>query len=68
MWKYSEELMDHFTNPRNNGKLENPDGHSEVGSPQCGDAMMLDIEVDDNDVITDIMFHTITIAVVFIIY
>lgn len=58
MWKYSKELMDHFTHPRNNGKLDNPDGHSEVGSPQCGDAMTLDIEVDDNDVITDIMFQT----------
>lgn len=58
MWKYSEELMDHFMNPRNAGELENPDGHSEVGSPQCGDAMTLDIEVDDDDVITDIRFQT----------
>ncbi len=58
MWKYSEELMDHFMNPRNAGELDNPDGHSEVGSPQCGDAMTLDIDVDDNDIITDIRFQT----------
>lgn len=58
MWKYSKELMDHFMNPRNAGKLEAPDGHSQVGSPQCGDAMTLDIQVDDNDVITDIRFQT----------
>lgn len=50
--------MDHFMNPRNAGKLENPDGHSEVGSPQCGDAMTLDIKVDDDDRITDIKFMT----------
>jgi NifU-like protein involved in Fe-S cluster formation len=58
MWKYSKELMDHFMNPRNAGHMENPDGHSEVGSPQCGDAMTLDIQVDDNDIITGVMFQT----------
>ena len=50
--------MDHFMNPRNVGELEIPDGHSEVGSPQCGDAMTLDIQVDNNDTITDIRFQT----------
>lgn len=58
MWKYSETLMDHFMNPRNSGRLEDPDGHSEVGSPQCGDAMTLDIRVDDEDRISDIRFMT----------
>lgn len=58
MWNYSKELMDHFMNPRNAGHLDNPDGHSEVGSPQCGDAMTLDIQVDDDDVITDVRFQT----------
>ena len=58
MWKYSEKLMDHFMNPRNSGQLPNPDGHSEVGSPKCGDAMTLDIKVDDDDRITDIRFMT----------
>ena len=50
--------MDHFMNPRNVGKLENPDGHSEVGSPQCGDAMFLDIDIDDEGKISDIAFKT----------
>lgn len=45
-------------NPRNVGGLENPDGHSEVGSPQCGDAMTIDIQIDNNDRITDIKFQT----------
>jgi NifU-like protein involved in Fe-S cluster formation len=58
MWKYSEKLMDHFMNPRNSGQLPEPDGHSEVGSPQCGDAMTLDIKVDDEDRIEDIRFMT----------
>lgn len=58
MWKYSKKLMDHFMNPRNSGQLLNPDGHSEVGSPQCGDAMTLDIQVDDDDRIAEIRFMT----------
>jgi NifU-like protein involved in Fe-S cluster formation len=58
VWKYTEVLMDHFVNPRNVGAIENPDGHSEVGSPQCGDAMNLDIEIDENDRIADIRFRT----------
>lgn len=45
-------------NPRNSGKLADPDGHSEVGSPKCGDVMTLDIKVDDEDRITDIRFMT----------
>ena len=58
MWKYSKKLMDHFMNPRNSGQLLNPDCHSEVGSPQCGDAMTLDIQVDDEDRIAEIRFMT----------
>lgn len=58
MWKYSDVLMDHFMNPRNVGTLESPDGHSEVGSPQCGDAMYLDIDIDDEGRISDIAFKT----------
>ena len=50
--------MDHFMNPRNSGQLLNPDCHSEVGSPQCGDAMTLDIQVNDEDRIGEIRFMT----------
>jgi NifU-like protein len=58
MWQYSDILMDHFMNPRNVGSLDSPDGHSEVGSPQCGDAMFLDIDIDDEGRIGDIAFKT----------
>ncbi|MBN1435111.1 iron-sulfur cluster assembly scaffold protein [Candidatus Fermentibacterales bacterium] len=58
MWKYSEKLMDHFMNPRNVGEIEDADGHSEVGSPQCGDAMTLDLLVDDDENIEDVRFRT----------
>ncbi len=54
---YSEKVMDHFTNPRNVGVMEDADGIGEEGNPVCGDAMKLFIKVQDN-VITEIKFQT----------
>jgi nitrogen fixation NifU-like protein len=58
---YSEKVIDHYTNPRNVGTL-NKDaknvGTGLVGAPECGDVMRLQIEVDDNNVITDAKFKT----------
>lgn len=48
---YSEKVMDHFNNPRNQGKIENPDGVGKVGNPQCGDVMWFYIKVRDNRII-----------------
>jgi NifU-like protein involved in Fe-S cluster formation len=50
--------MDYFINPRNVGTIENPDGHADVGSPVCGDAMTLDILVGDDGRITEVKFRT----------
>jgi len=54
---YSKKVMDHFTNPRNVGVIENPDGYGKVGNPVCGDLMEMYIKVE-NDVIKDIKFKT----------
>jgi len=54
---YSEKVMDHFTNPRNVGEIEDADGIGEEGNPVCGDAMKIYIKVKD-DVITDLKFQT----------
>ena len=53
---YTEQVMDHFTNPRNVGEIENADGIGEVGNAKCGDIMKM-YKVD-NDVITDVKFKT----------
>ena len=55
--EYSEKVMDHFMNPRNVGKMENPDGVGKAGNPMCGDIMEIFIKVED-DVITDVKFLT----------
>ena len=54
---YSEKVMDHFSNPRNVGELENPSGPGTVGNAKCGDIMKMDIQVE-NGVITDVKFKT----------
>ena len=54
---YSEKVMDHFSNPRNVGEIENPDGVGEVGNASCGDIMKIFLKVENN-VITDIKFKT----------
>lgn len=54
---YSEVVMEHFKNPRNVGRIENPDGIGEVGNPVCGDMMTITIKVKD-DRVDDIKFQT----------
>ena len=54
---YSEKVMDHFTNPRNVGVIENPSGVGEEGNPSCGDIMKMYLKVE-NDVIVDAKFQT----------
>ena len=49
--------MDHFTNPRNVGEIENADGVGTVGNAQCGDIMQMFIKVE-NDIIVDVSFKT----------
>ena len=54
---YSEKVMDHFSNPRNVGEIENADGVGTVGNAKCGDIMRIYLKVEDG-VITDCKFKT----------
>ncbi len=54
---YSEKVMEHFSNPRNVGEIEDADGVGTVGNPVCGDLMTIYIKVKDNR-IEDIKFKT----------
>lgn len=54
---YSEKVMDHFTNPRNVGKMDDADGIGEVGNAKCGDIMKIFLKIE-NDIITDVKFST----------
>lgn len=58
MWNYTEKLKEHFTNPRNVGVIEEPDGIGEVGSLACGDALKFMFKLDDNNRIKEAKFQT----------
>lgn len=55
--EYSGKVVDHYTNPRNVGKIEDASGIGEVGNPVCGDIMKMFIKVED-DRIVDVKFKT----------
>ena len=55
---YTDLVMDHFTNPRNVGEIEDADGVGQIGNPVCGDVMRISIAVDDKDLIADVKFKT----------
>ncbi len=54
---YSDRVMDHFTNPRNVGDMEDADGVGIEGNPTCGDAMKIYIKVRDGKIV-DAKFKT----------
>ncbi len=54
---YTEIVIDHFSNPRNVGVIENPDGYAKVGSPVCGDLMEVYLKIEGG-VIADIKYRT----------
>jgi len=58
---YSEKVIDHYSNPKNVGTLDkskNNVGTGLVGAPECGDVMRLQIEVNEEGIISDAKFKT----------
>ena len=55
---YSDQVLDHYNNPRNVGKMDINDqsvGTGMVGAPACGDVMKLQIRVEEG-IIEDAKF------------
>lgn len=64
MWDYTEKVMEHFQNPRNQGAIDEiSEGErvvtGEVGSIACGDALKLYLKIDEStQTISDARFQT----------
>jgi NifU-like protein len=65
MWDYTETVMEHFYNPRNQGAIEDPNEpgiavvFGEIGSIACGDALRLHLKIEiESDTILDARFQT----------
>ena len=54
---YSEKVMDHFSNPRNVGEIEDASGVGTVGNAKCGDIMRIYLDIEDN-IVRDAKFKT----------
>ena len=54
---YSEKVLDHFSNPRNVGELEDANAVGQVGNAKCGDIMKIYMKIED-DTVKDIKFKT----------
>ncbi len=66
---YSSKVIDHFTHPRNIGKMKNPDAVGEAGNPVCGDLMTIYLKIgkkkfggSQKEFIKDIKFETLGCA------
>lgn len=55
---YSDKVIDHFTNPRNVGEIEEASGVGTVGNAKCGDIMRMYLDIDAQGVIQDVKFKT----------
>ena len=55
---YSEQVMDHFMNPRNVGEIADANGVGEVGNATCGDIMRIYLKINDDGIIEDVKFKT----------
>ena len=58
---YSDEVLEHYENPRNVGSLDKKDPHvgtGLVGAPACGDVLKLQIKVSEDGIIEDAKFKT----------
>ena len=54
---YNENVLDHFSNPRNVGEIEDASGVGTVGNAQCGDIMKVYLKIE-GDIIQDAKFKT----------
>lgn len=55
--QYSEQVLDHFSNPRNVGELPDANGIGEIGNAKCGDIMKMYVKIE-NGIIEDVKFQT----------
>ena len=53
---YREYILEHYRNPRNYGKLDNPDVHAEDSNPLCGDQLGMDLIVE-GDLVKEVRFQ-----------
>ncbi|MBI2660360.1 SUF system NifU family Fe-S cluster assembly protein [Candidatus Woesearchaeota archaeon] len=54
---YQENILDHYKNPHNFGKMENATVHHHEKNPLCGDELDMFLMIDENKKIVDVKVH-----------
>ena len=54
---YQENILDHYKNPRNAGKIQNASVHHHEYNPLCGDELDMFLVIDKNKKIADVKIH-----------
>jgi nitrogen fixation protein NifU and related proteins len=52
---YRDYILDHYRNPRNFGRLTDPDVQAEDLNPLCGDQIRMELKVEDG-IVSDLRF------------
>lgn len=58
---YSEKVLEHFRNPKNQGSMADADAVGQDGNPVCGDVMKIYLKIKEGK-IEDIKFETLGCA------
>ncbi len=53
---YRENILDHYQNPRNYGRLDDPDISYEDDNPLCGDVIRIDLKLDEGGRVCQVSF------------
>ncbi|MFC6961304.1 Fe-S cluster assembly sulfur transfer protein SufU [Halocatena marina] len=53
---YRQQILDHYKNPRNYGKLEDPTFSHTGENPTCGDTIRMDVQLADDETIEYVAF------------
>ena len=48
---YTEQIVEHFLNPRNVGRMQDPDAVGIIGDPACGDCVKMYLKIKDETII-----------------
>ncbi len=54
---YTENILHHYKNPKNSGKIENATVSAEEFNPLCGDKIKIYLSLDDDEKVVDIKFE-----------
>lgn len=60
---YREQLMEHYKNPKNRGRIEDAQVEVTENNPMCGDVISMQLKVSDDGMIENVVFDGSACAV-----